>query len=72
MASLTTYPGGPATNEVDPISRIEGHLGVAVKVVGGKITSAWTHGNLWRGFENLVIGREPNDPITYMQRICGV
>ena len=65
------YPG-PVTNEVDPISRIEGHLGVAVQVSGGVIQSAYTHGNLFRGFENFVIGREPNDPITYMQRICGV
>ena len=68
---MATYPGA-ITNEVDPISRIEGHLGVAVNVVGGVITSAYTHGNLWRGFENIAIGREPNDPITLMQRICGV
>lgn len=65
------YPG-TITNEVDPISRIEGHLGVAVNVADGKIQDAYVHGNLFRGFENIVIGREPNDPITYMQRICGV
>lgn len=68
---MATYPG-PITNEVDPISRIEGHLGVAVNAPAGVITSAYTHGNLWRGFENIAIGREPNDPITLMQRICGV
>jgi len=65
------YPG-TVTNEVDPIPRIEGHLGVGVNVSGGSIVSAYTHGNLWRGFENIVVGREPNDPITLMQRICGV
>lgn len=65
------YPG-TVTNVVDPVSRIEGHLGVGVNVSGGVITEAYTHGNMFRGFENIVIGREPNDPITYMQRICGV
>lgn len=59
--------------EVDPISRIEGHLGVKVNTgADGKINQAWVHGNLWRGFENFLIGREANDPITYTQRICGV
>ena len=58
--------------EVDPVSRIEGHLGVSLTVDGTTVTKAEVHGNLFRGFENLIVGREPNDPITYMQRICGV
>ncbi len=58
--------------EVDPISRIEGHLGVKLDVNGGFVDEADTHGNLWRGFENFLIGREPNDAITFTQRICGV
>jgi hydrogenase large subunit len=62
-----------ATIEVDPISRIEGHLGVKVTTdVTGKITEADAHGNLWRGFENFLIGRRANDAITFTQRICGV
>ncbi len=61
------------TYEVDPISRIEGHLGVKVTVGGGgTITEADAHGNLWRGFENFLIGRDANDAITITQRICGV
>ncbi len=36
------------------------------------ITEADVHGNLWRGFENFLLGREPNDAITFTQRICGV
>ncbi|MDO9107681.1 MAG: nickel-dependent hydrogenase large subunit, partial [Coriobacteriia bacterium] len=61
-----------ATKEVDPISRIEGHLGVKLEVEGGFVTEANVHGNLWRGFENFLIGRDPNDAITFTQRICGV
>ena len=65
----------PATDhEVDPISRIEGHLGVKVRVdaAGNVIVDANAHGNLWRGFENFLLGREANDAITFVQRICGV
>lgn len=61
------------TVEVDPISRIEGHLGVKVTTNGsGIITNAQAHGNLWRGFENFLLGRAANDAITFVQRICGV
>lgn len=62
-----------AIKHVDPISRIEGHLGVRLTVDGSNIvTEADVHGNLWRGFENFLIGRNPNDAITFTQRICGV
>ncbi|HET6497545.1 MAG TPA: hypothetical protein VFH17_00620 [Coriobacteriia bacterium] len=67
-----TYPGSPTVREVDPVTRIEGHLGIAVELSNGTIQRAFTHGNLWRGFENLMLGREANDAITYTQRICGV
>jgi len=61
------------TYEVDPVSRIEGHLGVKVTVnASGMISDAKAHGNLWRGFENFLLGRDVNDAITYTQRICGV
>ncbi len=64
---------GAGTYEVDPISRIEGHLGVKVTTnASGIITGADAHGNLWRGFENFLLGREINDAITFTQRICGV
>ena len=62
-----------ANVEVDPISRIEGHLGAKVTVNGSSvITEADVHGNLWRGFENFLLGRAANDAITFVQRICGV
>lgn len=62
-----------AIREVDPVSRIEGHLGVKVETdVDGNIIDAMAHGNLWRGFENFLLGREINDAITFTQRICGV
>ncbi len=72
-APITALVDGTNVVEVDPISRIEGHLGVKVQVDGsGNITEADVHGNLWRGFENFLLGREVNDAITFVQRICGV
>jgi Ni,Fe-hydrogenase I large subunit len=48
-------------------------LGVKVTTnASGIITNAQAHGNLWRGFENFLLGREVNDAITFVQRICGV
>jgi Ni,Fe-hydrogenase I large subunit len=64
--------GSGIDHEVDPISRIEGHLGVKVRVNAGTIVDANAHGNLWRGFENFLLGRDINDAITFTQRICGV
>ncbi len=61
-----------AIKELDPISRIEGHLGADLDVNGGVVDACKMHGNLFRGFENFLIGREPNDAITFTQRICGV
>ncbi len=68
---MANRPAG--TYEVDPVSRIEGHLGVKVTTnASGVIVNAQAHGNLWRGFENFLLGRSANDAITFVQRICGV
>jgi len=57
---------------IDPITRIEGHLRVDVEVDGGKITKAWSSGQMYRGLENILKGRDPRDAWLFVQRICGV
>ena len=57
---------------IDPITRIEGHLGVEVEIEGGKVKDAWTSGTLFRGFEIILQGRDPRDAWQYTQRVCGV
>ena len=57
---------------IDPITRIEGHLRVDVEVDGGKVKKAWASGQMWRGVENILIGRDPRDAWAITQRICGV
>lgn len=57
---------------VDPITRIEGHLKIEVEVENGKVTNAWSAGEMFRGFEIILKGRHPLDAQQITQRICGV
>ncbi|MGD8818444.1 MAG: nickel-dependent hydrogenase large subunit, partial [Acidobacteriota bacterium] len=57
---------------VDPITRIEGHLRIDVSVDGGRVVDSWSSGQMWRGIELILEGRDPRDAWLYTQRICGV
>lgn len=57
---------------VDPITRIEGHLRIDCEVDGGKVTNAWSSGQMWRGIEVILQGRDPREAWIFTQRICGV
>lgn len=60
------------TIAIDPITRIEGHLRVEIKVDEGRILRARSSGALFRGIELILIGRYPLDAQKITQRICGV
>jgi hydrogenase large subunit len=57
---------------VDPVTRIEGHLRIDCEVENGKVTNAWSSGQMWRGIELILQGRDPRDAWVFTQRICGV
>lgn len=57
---------------VDPITRIEGHLRIDVEVDDGRVTKAWSSGQMWRGIEKILVGRDPREAWMYTQRFCGV
>jgi hydrogenase large subunit len=57
---------------VDPITRIEGHLRIDVEVEAGKVQNAWSSGQMWRGIELILEGRDPREAWLFTQRICGV
>lgn len=62
-----------STIVLDPITRLEGHLKVSVTLDANNIvTAAQATGNLFRDFENMLIGRVPKDAAFLTQRICGV
>lgn len=62
----------PTRIVVDPITRIEGHLRIDVEVEGGKVHNSWSSGQMWRGIEIILQGRDPREAWLFAQRICGV
>lgn len=57
---------------IDPITRIEGHLRIEVEVDEGTVRKAWASGQMFRGIENILLGRDPREAWLFTQRICGV
>lgn len=57
---------------IDPITRIEGHLRIEVEVADGKVVNAWSSGQMFRGIEMILKGRDPRDAPLFTQRSCGV
>jgi len=64
------------TAAIDPVTRIEGHLKVDVDIdtLGGvrQVVDARASGTMFRGFERLLVGRDPRDAQHITERICGV
>ena len=58
---------------IDPITRIEGHLRIEVEIdENNTVREAWASGQLFRGIETILKGRDPRDAGLIAQRICGV
>lgn len=57
---------------LDPVSRVEGHLRLKITISSGRVASAHAQGTMYRGFENLLKGKAPDDARILTQRICGV
>ena len=78
MAAVTTPNGFELDDSgqrvvVDPICRIEGHLRIEVNLdENNVIRNAVSMGNMWRGLEVILQGRDPRDAWAFTERICGV
>ena len=57
---------------IDPVTRIEGHLKIECELDNGRVTKAWASGQMWRGIEQILQGRDPREAWLFTQRICGV
>ncbi len=58
--------------KIDPVTRIEGHFAIRVEVESNLIVNAYCSGEMFRGFETILKGRDPLDAQQITQRICGV
>ncbi|MDD5330960.1 MAG: nickel-dependent hydrogenase large subunit [Sulfuricella sp.] len=57
---------------VGPFNRVEGDLEVALEVADGRVASAQVNAPLYRGFEQIMQGRDPFDALVIAPRICGI
>ena len=55
-----------------PVNRVEGDLEIRIEVENNRISDAWSAGIMYRGFENLLIGRAALDGLVLTPRICGI
>ncbi len=58
--------------KISPVTRIEGHLAIDLKVESNQVVQAFSSGEMFRGLEVLLKGRDPMDAHPILQRICGV
>ena len=57
---------------IDPVTRIEGALAISVKVEEGVVKDAWATACMYRGIEQILVGRDPRDAPVITSRVCGV
>lgn len=57
---------------INPVTRISGFAEIEVSIEDRKIVDAKTKGFLFRGFEKILLGRNPFDAVYFTERICGI
>lgn len=57
---------------VSPLGRVEGDLDVRVTLTDGVVTDAWTTAGMFRGFEMILKGKDPQAGLIVTPRICGI
>ena len=55
-----------------PFNRVEGDLEVQLEVHDSRVTEARVCAPMYRGFERMLVGRDPLDALTIAPRICGI
>lgn len=57
---------------ISPVGRVEGDLDVKVYIENGKVTRAHTQAAMFRGFEKIMEGKDPQSGLIVTPRICGI
>lgn len=60
------------TLDISPVGRVEGDLDVRVDVQDGIVVDAWTSAELFRGFEIILRGKDPQAGLVVTPRACGI
>lgn len=57
---------------ISPVGRVEGDLDVKVYLENGVVTRAHTQAAMFRGFERIMQGKDPQSGLIVTPRICGI
>lgn len=57
---------------IGPFNRVEGDLEVQLDIRDGRVEEAWVVSPMYRGFEQMLQGKDPLDALVYVPRICGI
>lgn len=57
---------------ISPVGRVEGDLDVKVYIDNGKVVRAHTQAAMFRGFEKIMVGKDPQSGLIVTPRICGI
>lgn len=72
MDTSAAAPDEPRRVIVGPFNRVEGDLEVRLQIEAGAVASAQVNATMFRGFESMLVGRDPLDALTIVPRICGI
>ncbi len=72
MSSDTPLGQGGRRLLVGPFNRVEGDLEVTLDIAAGAVRSARVNAPLYRGFEQILLGKAPLDALVFAPRICGI
>jgi len=62
----------PQKITINPVTRISGFMEINADVDNGAVVNAKTKGLMFRGFEQMLVGRNPFDAVYFTERICGI
>ncbi len=57
---------------VGPFNRVEGDLEITLETGDGVVRAAYVNSPLYRGFEQILDGKDPRDALVITPRICGI
>ena len=57
---------------ISPMGRVEGDLDLNIIVEDGHVVDSWTQAGMFRGFEIILRGKDPQAGLIVTPRICGI
>ncbi len=69
---MSERPAGSRRLIVGPFNRVEGDLEVSLDIDGDRVRSACVNAPMYRGFEQILVGKPAHDALIYVPRICGI